>query len=172
MNKIGEKFDDFRSDADCRGIVQELGRRSGLRKFHGDRFTQPCAGSPRHRNDLIGQQKSFVEVVGNHDCRDRLAGFRAQFGQVLLQCAARQRIQRAEWFIKKQDRRLGYEGSRNCDALPHPSRQLPGPAMHCARQPDRFQILFRMTLLLLRQPLRELRVYSEPDILQRRKPRK
>ena len=75
MNKIGEKFDDFRPEANRRGIVQELGRRSRLRKFHLDRFTERGAWSPRQRNDLIGQQKSFVEVVGNHDCRDRLAGF-------------------------------------------------------------------------------------------------
>jgi len=101
MNKIREKLDDFRPDANRRGIVQQLGRHPRLRKFHGDRFAESGGRSPRHRNNLIGQEKSFVEIVCDHDCRDRLTGFAAQFGQILLQCAPRQRIQRAEWLIKK-----------------------------------------------------------------------
>ena len=101
VNKVCEKFNNFRMDADGGRVMEKLGCRSRLRKLHVDRHTEFGGRTARHWNNLVGEQQRLVEIVGDHDCCDRLARFGAQLGHILLKRAACQRIERAEWLIQE-----------------------------------------------------------------------
>ena len=59
----------------------------------------------------------------------RLAHARLDAAELLLQLAARDRIERAERFVHQQHRRIGGQRPRDADALPLSAGQLVGPAV-------------------------------------------
>ena len=86
--------------------------------------------------DAIGQCNRFGHVV--RDQEHRLAQPRLDAAELVLQLAARDRVERAERLVHQQDRRIRGEGARDADALALSARQLIGPArgVVVVREPD------------------------------------
>ncbi len=95
-----------------------------------------------------------------------------------VQLAARQRVERAEWLVHQQHRRIGSERPRDTDPLPLTAGQLVGPprAELRRRQPDQIEQLLGAARNPLGRPPLELRhdgnvgahrqVRKQPDVLQ------
>jgi hypothetical protein len=69
-----------------------------------------------------------------------LMGCRAYFQQLVLDVAARQRIERAERLVEQQHLRLDRERARDADALFHPARKLGGLLVLGSGESDEVEI--------------------------------
>ena len=85
--------------------MEKLSVSPRTRKPDRNGSTQLRSRPPRHRHDLIGQQQSFIQIVRDHDRSGRVPRFRTQLRKHLLQSCPRQRIERAERFVQKQNAR-------------------------------------------------------------------
>ena len=82
---FGNLDDDFSADADGCRIVEELRLGSGSRQGHVDWGHQGRSGSAGHGYDFVGKQQGLINIVRDHDRRDRPAHRRTQTGQLLAQ---------------------------------------------------------------------------------------
>ena len=154
----------------CSSCAQLLGA-ARFRELDGDGRAERRARSLRHRDDPVREQQRFVDVVRNHDGRDRTPGLRAEARQLLLKARARQRVERAERLVEKQHFGIGRECARDGHPLPHPARKLARPAVHRVAETDQSQIALGLLLLFGPRPLRTGGVDSQPDVLDSREPR-
>ena len=127
------------------------------------------APGPAERNDAVGEQDAFVDVVG--DQHDGLLVLLPDALDLVLQRGARQRVERAERFVEQQHLRVHRQRARHRDALPHAAGKL---ARRLSRAGVRFTIAMYFSAwraLLCRRPVREDLVDRQVDIFVHRQPR-
>ncbi len=93
----------------------------------------------RHRDDAVAEVKRFVDVVRDENHRDAFVFPDAL--QLVLQAAARERIERAERLVEQQHARTVHEAARNRHALRHAARQLMRIRIFKAVQADERDVL-------------------------------
>ena len=81
-------------------------------------------GRPDITSTRSAQKIASRDAVGDEQGRDALRGLHPLQQHVHL--VARQRIERAERLVEKQQRRPRQQGARDGHALAHAARQLPG----------------------------------------------
>ncbi len=91
-----------------------------------DLHLAPNGARIRSKNDdSVCQQHSFFDVVGND--QNALGGKCTALPEVAdfaAKVLGSEHIERAERFVHHQDIRFHYEGPREADSLPHPTRQF------------------------------------------------
>ena len=98
---------------------------AGTRKIHPETRAQSRVRSRIERDDPVGQQKRFVDVVGDKEHGLFLA--LPNLFKLVLKVSARKRVKRAERFVEKQDVRLHGERARDVHPLAHAARKLGRP---------------------------------------------
>jgi hypothetical protein len=92
------------------------------RQPHLDGGSEDGVRPGRHRVDPIGEQDRFVHVVRDQDHgRPALA---PDPQELVLQCGAGERVERAERLVHQQELRPHGEAAGYCHALPHAAREL------------------------------------------------
>ena len=115
---------------------------------------QPAA---LHHADTIAQRQRLRHVVRHED--HALGDTRLDADELLLQLAARDRIERAERLIHEQHRRIGGQRAGHADALPLSAGELVGPAMRVGvgRHADQLEQLAHASRDAIVRPLLEPR---------------
>src|SRR5260221_6478669 len=96
----------------------------------------------RHQHDAVGEQDRFVDVVGDHE--HRLVGRGADLQQLVLDHAARQRVERTERLVEEQHLRLDGESTGDADALLHAAPEPRGLLVLRAGEADQVDELLAM----------------------------
>ena len=131
-----------------------------------DRFAHPRRTSAED-DDAIAQQDRFLDIV--RDVDDCLPVIVPDAQQLLLQDEARLGIERAVWLVEKEDLRIGDEGARDADALPHAHRELVRFEIEKVSETDLHDEVARALDCRVARDL--LKAEAEGDVLQNVAPR-
>ena len=133
----------------------------------GERHPQDLADtslrSVGHHHHAVGQQQGLIDVVGHHHGGD--ASFLADAHQLLLQIAARQRIEGAEGLIEQQQPRADRQGAGDRHPLLHAARELRGKFLGGGRQPHHRQVALHDLVPLGRAELAHHPVHRQRHVL-------
>ena len=133
----------------------------------GNRRTQRRRGTGGQRNDPVGQQNAFVDVVGDEDDGlSRRAGWAfPDADDLVLKRRPCQRIERAQRFIQEQHTRVDRQRPGDRYPLPHPAGQLVRTFVAGVRQVHHRHMAVGVFLLLLLGPLRKDLIDGQVDVL-------
>jgi hypothetical protein len=106
--------------------------------------------------------------VGDHE--HRLLRLAHDAHQLVLDGAARQRIQRAKRLVQQQHLGLDGKGARNAHALLHATRQLRRLLVDGRQQAHHAHKLFHMRIDLGARPVGPARLHGKGDVLAHREP--
>ena len=95
---------------------------TGPVQIDGNRGAERCARTGGQGNDAVGQKNSFIDVVG--DEQDGFPALSPDRFDFVLERGASESIERAEWFIQKENLRVHGQGPRHRNPLAHPAREF------------------------------------------------
>src|SRR5258705_4480038 len=120
------------------------------------RYCNEMLGVVRHPALLRADKYTLVEMMNGvdeslragvvRDDDDRLVKLAIELCKQEQDFFRRFGVQVARRFIRDQNRRVGYNGMRDCDALPLPARKLPRIMFHAVCQTDRLKSGFDVSL--------------------------
>jgi hypothetical protein len=116
-----------------------------------------------HQQDAVGQQDGLVHVVRDHE--HGLLRLAHDAHQLVLDGAARQRVQRAKGLVQQQHLGLDGKRPRNAHALLHAARELAGLLVNGRLRPTMRDELFHMHIDLGARPFGPARLDGEGDVL-------
>ena len=137
------------------------------RIFHD--LGQHGARAVGHQENLVGEINRLIDVMGDHE--RGLSGLETNAAHLVLQRAARQRIQRRERLVHQHDFRRDRERTRDADALLHAAGQFGRALVLRSSQPDQVDELLRMRLHLGAVPVAPFRGYGIGDVAEHGAPR-
>ncbi len=137
--------------------------RDATRHIAGAGFTAVA-----HQQDAVSQQDGLVHVVRDHE--NRLMRLAHDGHQLVLNGAARERVQRAEGLVEQQHLRLDGKCPRDADALLHAAGELRGLLVDGGAQAHHRDELLHMPVDLGRRPLGPARLDGKRDVSAHRQP--
>ena len=137
------------------------------RIFHD--LGQHCARAVGHQENLVGEIDRFIHVMGDH--KGSLPGFETNAAHLVLQRAARERIQRRERLVHQHDLWRDRKRTRDADALLHAAGQFRRALVLGAGQPDEIDKGLRMRLHPGAVPVAPFRGHGIGDVAEHRAPR-
>ena len=151
------------------GMAVQIDAAAILRQriFHD--LGQHRAGAVGHQENLVGEIDRLIDVMGDHE--RGLPGLQANAAHLVLQRAARQRIERRERLVHQHDLRRDRERARNADALLHAAGQFRRALVLGAGEADEIDEGLRMRLDLGAVPVAPFRGHGIGDIAEHRAPR-
>ena len=151
------------------GVTVQIDAAAILRQriFHD--LGQHRAGAVGHEENLVGEIDRLIHVVGDHE--RGLPGLQTNAPHLVLQRAARQRVERRERLVHQHDLRRDRESARDADALLHAARQFRRPLVLRAGQPDEIDELLRVRLDLGAIPFAPFRGHGIGDVAEHGPPR-
>ena len=151
------------------GMAVQIDAAAILRQriFHD--LGQHRARTVGHQKNLVGEIDRFIDVMGDHE--RGLSGLQTNPAHLVLQRAARQRIQRRERLVHQHDLRRDRERARDADALLHAAGQFRGTLVLGAGQADQIDEGLRMRLHLGAVPVAPFRGDGIGDVAEHRAPR-
>ena len=128
-----------RAGADTRHRDSRRGDRAAAAWFTRNSRPSVARGAGSQRDDPVGEQQRFIDVVRHHHHGLALAA--PQRFDLVLQPRARERVQRAQRLIEQQDLGIRRQRARNRDALAHAAGELRRPAIRGVRKADELDVL-------------------------------
>ena len=151
------------------GMAVQIDAAAVLRQriFHD--LGQHGARTVGHQENLVGEIDCFIHIMGDHE--GGLSGLQADAAHLVLQRAARQRVERRERFVHQHDLWRDRERPRNADALLHAAGQFRRALVLGAGQADQVDEGLRMRLHRGAVPVAPFRGHGIGDVAEHRAPR-
>ncbi len=151
------------------GMAVQIDAAAILRQriFHD--LGQHSAGPVGHQENLVGEIDRLIDVMGDHE--GGLSGFETDAAHLVLQRAARQRIECRERLVHQHDFRRDRKCPRNADALLHAAGEFRRTLVLGTGQPDQIDELLRMRLHLGAIPFAPFRGHCIGDVAEHGAPR-
>ena len=164
-----QEIDDVVAQRVVIGMAVQIDAAAILRQriFHD--LGQHRAGTVGHQKNPVGEIDRLIDVMGDHE--RGLSGLQANPADLVLQRAARQRIQRRERLVHQHDLWRDRERPRDADALLHAAGQFRGTLVLGAGQADQIDEGLRMRLHLGAVPVAPFRGDGIGDVAEHRAPR-
>ena len=135
---VHEILGDRGSQALVGGILVHLGAVARSRERYREFGAEGRAGSGLERNDPVGEQDRFIDVVGDED--DGLLFLRPDRLDLGLQLGAGEGVERRQRLVEQQHFGIQRERARDGDALAHAAGELGRLAVGRVRQPDHVDV--------------------------------
>src|SRR5665647_345912 len=165
---IDQKIDQVVADPVVLWIVVDVVARAAARHGVVDDLGDRSAGAVGHEQNLVGEQNSFVHVVGDHE--HRLVHCGADLEQLVLDDAAGQRVERAEGLVEQQHLGLDGEGARDADALFHAAGEFARFLLLRAGEADEIDVFLAVQAHLGAAPAGPAGFHREGDVSYYRQP--
>ena len=157
------------ADAHVVRRVNQLRAGAWARDGHFDDLGQFGFGAVGHQRDPVGEQDGLVHVVRDHE--DGVACGVPHADELLLDAAARERVNLRERLVQQQHLRLDRERARDPDTLPHAAGKERRAFLLRAVEVHHVDVFLRRVADLLRRPAGVRLAHGDADVVEGGEPR-